>query len=101
MWGVTVALNLNPIIVSRIGYALGESNVPFWTALALGGLCCGVAALAVHQHEPNALASHPRKMLIFVKSSMPGAYLFAKGFWYAPSLPDERAYNGCAVLCVR
>eukprot|EP00658_Telonema_sp_P-2_P023406 TRINITY_DN19376_c0_g1_i3.p1 TRINITY_DN19376_c0_g1~~TRINITY_DN19376_c0_g1_i3.p1 ORF type:complete len:254 (-),score=57.47 TRINITY_DN19376_c0_g1_i3:382-1143(-) len=79
IWGCSAVLVANPIAISRIGHAFGLANTLFWAAIIVVGGICAVVSLIAHQHHPEVDPTHPRKLLIFVKTAMPGAYLLSKG----------------------
>eukprot|EP00656_Telonema_subtile_P025841 TRINITY_DN27878_c0_g1_i1.p3 TRINITY_DN27878_c0_g1~~TRINITY_DN27878_c0_g1_i1.p3 ORF type:complete len:257 (-),score=72.11 TRINITY_DN27878_c0_g1_i1:150-920(-) len=80
VWGCTAMLTLNPVLISRVAHAWwGGSNAPLVLCMVGCGLVCAAIAVMAHQHEAGFKAAHPRKLLIFVKTATPGAYLLAKG----------------------
>jgi len=90
VWGVAIALMMNGAIISRFGYYMGGDNSFLIVVLAVLGVLGAGLALATHP-KGGGEPSLAQKMIIFIKTALPGAYLLGKGIsvYIDPSIPGE------------
>merc|ERR1719473_738387 len=90
LWGLSMALVLNGLFLSRIGYVVCECNTLFYVVASIFAVLFGMLVSVVHRHKENDPAWHPRKMVIFLKTACPGSYMLVKSLGhFAGGFPDE------------
>eukprot|EP00656_Telonema_subtile_P038845 TRINITY_DN44005_c0_g1_i1.p1 TRINITY_DN44005_c0_g1~~TRINITY_DN44005_c0_g1_i1.p1 ORF type:complete len:340 (-),score=32.02 TRINITY_DN44005_c0_g1_i1:157-1176(-) len=81
-WGATMTLMTNGLLISRIANAIPvfgkeESNLPLYFSLVVASLAFGVVS-AGSQYSAKE-ATWKQRLLVFVQTSVPGAYLISQG----------------------
>lgn len=73
-----------------MSFVVCECNTLFWIALIIFGGLFGLLTLIVHEHKQDAIGHHPRKVIIYLKTAFPGAYMFMRSAGYfAGGYEDE------------
>lgn len=90
LWGVSAALMMNGLLISRVGHSLGGTNTTLIIVTSLLGVMGSICAIMAHPNggaQPTPL----QKRVIFAQTAMPGAVLVAKGISQAidPDLSGE------------
>jgi len=91
LWGTVLSLILNGFFISRIGYVVCQCNTILWIVMPFFAVLFGLFTIVVHRHRENDAAWHPRKLVIFSKTSWTGAYMLMRGIGhFTGNMPEEQ-----------
>ena len=89
LWGIVNALLLNHIILSQIGFTLCKCNDLLLGTMIVFAVVFGGLSVLWHDHPQDTPASHPRKLIIFLKTSFTGAYLLIRAAEHLMGTPFD------------